>query len=124
MTAFDCSLALEPASPTGESESDEPTTGESSNSEPKEQDDENFSDVPFHKHPRFQQVIAQRNQFREGHEAYQNIQGFLQQRGLSQEEAVALIVNGFVRDVLQHLPMEFMAETQKLIGISLEGSVG
>jgi len=46
------------------------------------------------------------------------------QRGLSEEEAVALIVNGFVRDVLQHLPMEFMAETQKLIGISLEGSVG
>ena len=42
-------------------------------------------------------------------------------RGLSGEEAVALIVNGFVRDVLQHLPMEFMAETQKLIGISLEG---
>jgi Fe-S cluster assembly protein SufB len=46
------------------------------------------------------------------------------QRGLSEEEAVALIVNGFVRDVLQQLPMEFMAETQKLIGISLEGSVG
>ena len=34
------------------------------------------------------------------------------------------LVNGFVRDVLQQLPMEFMAETQKLIGISLEGSVG
>ena len=46
------------------------------------------------------------------------------QRGLSGEEAVALIVNGFVRDVLQQLPMEFLAETQKLIGISLEGSVG
>ena len=45
-------------------------------------------------------------------------------RGLASEEAVALIVNGFVRDVLQQLPMEFMAETQKLIGISLEGSVG
>ena len=45
-------------------------------------------------------------------------------RGLSEEEAVALIVNGFVRDVLQQLPMEFIAETQKLIGISLEGSVG
>ncbi|HUW74984.1 MAG TPA: Fe-S cluster assembly protein SufB [Methyloceanibacter sp.] len=45
-------------------------------------------------------------------------------RGLSEEEAVALIVNGFVRDVLQQLPMEFMAETQKLISISLEGSVG
>ena len=46
------------------------------------------------------------------------------QRGLSAEEAVALVVNGFVRDVLQQLPMEFMAETQKLIGVSLEGSVG
>ena len=45
-------------------------------------------------------------------------------RGLSEEESVALIVNGFVRDVLQQLPMEFMVETQKLIGISLEGSVG
>jgi Fe-S cluster assembly protein SufB len=45
-------------------------------------------------------------------------------RGLSEEAAVALIVNGFVRDVLQQLPMEFMAETQKLISISLEGSVG
>ncbi len=49
---------------------------------------------------------------------------YVMSRGLSQEEAVALIVNGFVRDVLQHLPMEFMAETQRLIGISLEGSVG
>ena len=37
---------------------------------------------------------------------------------------MALVVNGFVRDVPQQLPMEFMAETQKLIGISLEGSVG
>ncbi len=46
------------------------------------------------------------------------------QRGLDEEEAVALIVNGFVRDVLQHLPMEFMVESQKLISISLEGSVG
>jgi Fe-S cluster assembly protein SufB len=46
------------------------------------------------------------------------------QRGLSEEDAVALIVNGFVRDVLQQLPMEFLAETQKLISISLEGSVG
>ncbi|MGB3865249.1 MAG: Fe-S cluster assembly protein SufB [Xanthobacteraceae bacterium] len=46
------------------------------------------------------------------------------QRGLSQEEAVGLVVNGFVRDVLQHLPMEFAVEAQKLISISLEGSVG
>jgi Fe-S cluster assembly protein SufB len=49
---------------------------------------------------------------------------YCQQRGMSDEEAIAVIVNGFVRDVLQQLPMEFMAETQKLIGISLEGSVG
>ncbi|MGE0846168.1 MAG: Fe-S cluster assembly protein SufB [Flavobacteriaceae bacterium] len=49
---------------------------------------------------------------------------YCMQRGLSEEEAVALIVNGFVRDVIQQLPMEFMVETQKLIGISLEGSVG
>jgi Fe-S cluster assembly protein SufB len=46
------------------------------------------------------------------------------QRGLNEEEAVALIVNGFVKEVLQKLPMEFMVESQKLIGISLEGSVG
>jgi Fe-S cluster assembly protein SufB len=46
------------------------------------------------------------------------------QRGLSQEEAVALVVNGFVKDVLQQLPMEFAVEGQKLISISLEGSVG
>lgn len=46
------------------------------------------------------------------------------QRGLGPEEAVALIVNGFVRDVLQQLPMEFAVEAQKLISVSLEGSVG
>src|SRR6266478_2573412 len=46
------------------------------------------------------------------------------QRGLSQEEAVGLVVNGFVKDVLQQLPMELAVEAQKLISISLEGSVG
>ncbi|MBF9232481.1 Fe-S cluster assembly protein SufB [Microvirga alba] len=49
---------------------------------------------------------------------------YCQQRGLSEEEATALIVNGFVKDVLQQLPMEFAVEAQKLISISLEGSVG
>ncbi|MGE0750161.1 MAG: Fe-S cluster assembly protein SufB [Variibacter sp.] len=49
---------------------------------------------------------------------------YCQQRGLSEEEAVALVVNGFVKDVLQQLPMEFAVEAQKLISISLEGSVG
>ena len=49
---------------------------------------------------------------------------YCRQRGLSDEEAVALIVNGFCREVLQQLPMEFAVEAQKLVGISLEGSVG
>jgi Fe-S cluster assembly protein SufB len=49
---------------------------------------------------------------------------YAQQRGLDQEEAVALLVNGFVREVLQELPMEFAVEAQKLVAISLEGSVG
>jgi Fe-S cluster assembly protein SufB len=49
---------------------------------------------------------------------------YCMQRGLSAEESVALVVNGFVKDVLQHLPMEFAVEAQKLIAISLEGSVG
>jgi Fe-S cluster assembly protein SufB len=49
---------------------------------------------------------------------------YAMQRGLTQEEAVALLVNGFVREVLQKLPMEFAVEAQKLVAISLEGSVG
>ncbi len=49
---------------------------------------------------------------------------YCRQRGLGEEEAVALIVNGFCREVLQELPMEFAVEAQKLVGISLEGSVG
>ncbi|MGE4221093.1 MAG: Fe-S cluster assembly protein SufB [Alphaproteobacteria bacterium] len=49
---------------------------------------------------------------------------YCRQRGLTDEEAVALIVNGFCREVLQQLPMEFAVEAQKLVGISLEGSVG
>ncbi len=49
---------------------------------------------------------------------------YCRQRGIGEEEAVALIVNGFCRDVLQQLPMEFAVEAQKLVAISLEGSVG
>jgi Fe-S cluster assembly protein SufB len=49
---------------------------------------------------------------------------YAMQRGLSEEEAVQLLVNGFVREVLQELPMEFAVEAQKLVAISLEGSVG
>jgi Fe-S cluster assembly protein SufB len=49
---------------------------------------------------------------------------YCRQRGLSAEESTALVVNGFVKDVLQQLPMEFAVEAQKLISVSLEGSVG
>jgi Fe-S cluster assembly protein SufB len=49
---------------------------------------------------------------------------YCQQRGIGAEEAVALIVNGFCKEVLQQLPMEFAVEAQKLVSISLEGSVG
>ncbi len=49
---------------------------------------------------------------------------YCRQRGMGEEEAVALIVNGFAKEVLQSLPMEFAMEAQKLVAISLEGSVG
>ena len=49
---------------------------------------------------------------------------YCMQRGMTQEDAVSLIVNGFCKEVMQELPMEFAVEAQKLIGISLEGSVG
>jgi Fe-S cluster assembly protein SufB len=49
---------------------------------------------------------------------------YARQRGIPEEEAVTLIVNGFCREVMQNLPMEFAVEAQKLVGISLEGSVG
>ena len=49
---------------------------------------------------------------------------YCMQRGLSAEEAVSVIVNGFCREVMKELPMEFAVEAQKLLGISLEGSVG
>ena len=49
---------------------------------------------------------------------------YCRQRGLSTEDAVGLIVNGYAREVLAKLPMEFAVEAQKLLSISLEGSVG
>jgi Fe-S cluster assembly protein SufB len=49
---------------------------------------------------------------------------YLQQRGLNREDAVSMIVNGFCKQVFRELPMEFAVEAQKLLGVSLEGSVG
>ena len=49
---------------------------------------------------------------------------YLRQRGLSTDDAVSLVVNGFAKEVLEELPMEFAVEARKLLGITLEGSVG
>jgi Fe-S cluster assembly protein SufB len=49
---------------------------------------------------------------------------YCRQRGLSTEDAVNMIVNGFCKQVFKELPMEFAVEAQKLLGVSLEGSVG
>jgi hypothetical protein len=65
----------------------------------------------------FMQLIASKSKLLE-------IDKSMMSRGLDQEAAVALIVNGFAREVLKQLPMEFAVEAQKLLGISLEGSVG
>jgi Fe-S cluster assembly protein SufB len=49
---------------------------------------------------------------------------YCRQRGISAEDAVSMIVNGFCKEVFRELPMEFAVEAQKLLGVSLEGSVG
>jgi len=49
---------------------------------------------------------------------------YCNQRGIATEDAIGLIVNGYVREVLNQLPMEFAVEAQKLLQVSLEGSVG
>ena len=49
---------------------------------------------------------------------------YLRQRGISTEDAISMIVNGFCKEVFRELPMEFAVEAQKLLSISLEGSVG
>ena len=49
---------------------------------------------------------------------------YCKQRGLDEENAIALIVNGFTKEVMKNLPMEFAVEAQKLLALTLEGSVG
>jgi len=49
---------------------------------------------------------------------------YLMQRGISQEDAVSLIINGFCKDVFLHLPMEFAVEATRLLGLKLEGAIG
>lgn len=63
-----------------------------------EQNDENFSDVPFHKHPRFQQVLRQRDAYREDAERFHNVQSFIDNAGLSAEEAeTGLHIMGLIK---------------------------
>lgn len=87
------------ASPAGQEGSDTSPTGEpaSAQNTPTE-DDENFSDVPFHKHPRFQAIVKQRNELREKaqiHEAnakrYENVETFLQTHGMTGDEAAEIL---------------------------------
>ena len=49
---------------------------------------------------------------------------YCNQRGIATEDAISMIVNGFCKEVFKELPMEFAVEAQKLLGVSLEGSVG
>ncbi|MEW8383158.1 MAG: SufD family Fe-S cluster assembly protein, partial [Candidatus Thiodiazotropha taylori] len=49
---------------------------------------------------------------------------YCRQRGLTEEDAVSMIINGFCKEVFQELPMEFAVEAQKLLAVSLEGAVG
>jgi Fe-S cluster assembly protein SufB len=49
---------------------------------------------------------------------------YCKQRGVGTEDAISMVINGFCKDVFDHLPMEFAVEATKLLGVSLEGSVG
>lgn len=49
---------------------------------------------------------------------------YLMQRGISEQDAISMIINGFVKDVLKELPLEFAVEANKLLDVKLEGSVG
>jgi hypothetical protein len=83
------------ASPAGQEGSDPTPTGEAASAQDvSTEDNENFSDVPFHKHPRFQSIVRQRNELRQkaerfenGAKQYEQVQAFLDANGLSDEEA-------------------------------------
>lgn len=87
------------ASPAGQEGSDTSPTGETASAQDSTpEDDENFSDVPFHKHPRFQAIVRQRNQMREqakhyetGAKQYEQIQAFLETNGMTDDEAAEIL---------------------------------
>lgn len=84
--------AEEQASP-AEGEEAEPEAGDDA-PEAKGQDDEDYTDVPFHKHPRFQQLLRKAKTYEEDAKRYQNVQSFIDQHGLQAEEAAELLVIG------------------------------
>lgn len=101
------------ASPTEQKKDGEEPPAETS--KPKEPDNENFSDVPFHKHPRFQQVLRERNTFREDAKRYQNIETFLENNGLSaQDAAEALLIRGLANTNPQAALERLMPQLQRL----------
>src|SRR5690625_2232221 len=84
--------AEEQASP-AEGEEAGPEAGDDA-PEAKEQDDEDYTDVPFHKHPRFQQLLRKAKTHEEDAKRYQNVQSFIDQHGLQADEAAELLVIG------------------------------
>lgn len=84
--------AEEQASP-AEGEEAGPEAGDDA-PEAKEQDDEDYTDVPFHKHPRFQQLLRKAKTYEEDAKRYQNVQSFIDQHGLRADEAAELLVIG------------------------------
>lgn len=78
----------DPASPAGGEDPDSQGGADEDNADP---DDENFSDVPFQKHPRFRELVAQRNHFREGAQQFDQVQTYLRENGVTAEEAAEFI---------------------------------
>jgi hypothetical protein len=93
------------ASPAGQSEDGDQPAAEASSEENEavEPDDENYSDVPFHNHPRFKRLVAERNQFREGAQQYEQIQSFLSDNGVTPEEAADVLT---IRALMKTNPAE------------------
>lgn len=101
------------ASPAGQSEnSDQPKADAATAKEAKTPDDENFSDAPFHNHPRFKQVIAQRNHFREGAEQYAQVQQFLETNNLTAEEAADMLT---LKALMKSDPQKAWAQMKPLV---------
>lgn len=119
------------ASPAGENGSDDQDGQEQATSEQAEPDNENFSDVPFHKHPRFQQVLAERRRFQQGHEQFETLQTYLRENGLSSEDAAqALQVQAALKrdpraawDMLKPVVQDLLIRTGEVLSDDLRREV-